>query len=367
MRESLPTSWNICKLKDVAEIITGTTPPKSNPDFYGGGIPFITPAELDCDPLVSASPTTLTEQGVNKSRILPKKAVMVSCIGSLGKVGLAGCPLVTNQQINSLIFDEDKIYFQFGYYFCKTLKPLLESLASSTTLPIINKSKFSEISIPLPPLPQQKRIAAILDQADNIRRKRQKAIQLANTFLLSVFWDMFGYPERFNLIELQELASKERYSLSSGPFGSNLTSAHYTDKGVIVLRGLNITEWGIDLINVKFISEEKAQSLIRSEVKPGDIVVVAVGASGLACQIPETLPRAIMSQNFNKISPNLDQILPTYLEYCINSNFVRRQLEQNITDTVRTFLSLTKLKTIKIPTPPLPLQKKFSNCVERIK
>lgn len=219
--------------------------------------------------------------------------------------------------------------------------------------------------VPLPPLPEQRRIAAILDKADTIRGKRQEAIRLMEEFLHSVFSDMFGNIGSFKHVKIQDIASKRKYALSSGPFGSNLTSAHYTDEGVIVLRGLNISEGRLNLDDVKFVSEEKAQSLVRSEIGPGDIVVVAVGSSGLACQIPNSLPRAIMSQNFNKISPDVNMTNPTYLEYCINSLFVQRQLKQEITDTVRTFLSLTKLKNVEIPLPPLRDQEKFAQVVRK--
>jgi type I restriction enzyme S subunit len=129
---------------------------------------------------------------------------------------------------------------------------------------------------------------------------------------------------------------------------------------------LNISNGKVDLSDVKFISEQKSKELIRSEVHPGDIVVVAVGSSGLACLIPESLPRAIMSQNFNKITPDAKKINPVFLEYCINSDFVQRQLNQEITDTVRTFLSLTKLISVKIPVPPLNLQEEFAGVVARV-
>jgi type I restriction enzyme S subunit len=224
---------------------------------------------------------------------------------------------------------------------------------------------LENFKIPLPPLSKQRRIAAILDKADAIHQKRQEAILLMEEFLHSVFSDMFGNIGNFDHVKIQDIASKKKHALSSGPFGSNLTSAHYTNEGIIVLRGLNISKGRLNLDDVKFVSEQKAQSLVRSEVRPGDIVVVAVGSSGLACQIPNSLPRAIMSQNFNKISPNLNKTNPIYLEYCINSLFVQRQLKKEITDTVRTFLSLTKLKNVEIPLPPLRDQEKFAQVVRK--
>jgi len=230
----------------------------------------------------------------------------------------------------------------------------------------LNTTILRECTIPLPPLPEQQRIAAILAKADRLRRLRRYVHTLSDTYLQSVFLQMFGDPvNQFKTIQLQNVASKEKYSLSSGPFGSNLTSKHYTSEGVIVLRGLNISDGRLILDNVKYISEEKAQSLARSEVKPGDIVVVAVGSSGFACQIPLTLPRAIMSQNFNKITPDLNKVSSTYLEHCINSPIVQRQFTREITDTVRTFLSLTKLKTVEIPLPPLHQQQQYAEIVNK--
>lgn len=190
----LPRTWSIAKLSDIATVVTGTTPPKSRADFYGGEIPFVTPSELgSTEPVVSAK-TTLSALGGKSSRILPAGSVMVCCIGSLGKVGIAGKPLVTNQQINSLICDDSIVDSRYVFHYCHTLKHELVDMAPATTIAIVNKSRFQELRIPLPPLPEQKRIADILDKADAIRRKRAHALELTDQFLQSVFLDMFGDP-----------------------------------------------------------------------------------------------------------------------------------------------------------------------------
>lgn len=187
---SFPTK----KFKDVARVVTGKTPSKSNAAFFGGDIPFVTPAELDASDAIVTSKTTLTPKGAREVSILPQNSVLVSCIGTLGKVGFAGKALCTNQQINALVFDEAFVYPRYGYWYCKTLKPYLELIAPSTTLAIVNKTRFSDIEIPLPPLPEQRRIAAILDKADALRAKRRAAIAKLDQLLQSVFLDMFGDP-----------------------------------------------------------------------------------------------------------------------------------------------------------------------------
>ena len=153
-------------LSELGAIQTGSTPPTAESNFWGGAVPFITPTELDQGCPVTEAPRTLSEAGAKQSRLLNAGAVMVCCIGSLGKIGIAGRTVVTNQQINSIEFDSEKIWPKYGYYACQRLKPKLFSMAPATTIPIVSKSKFAQLQVPVPPLDQQRRIAAILDQAD---------------------------------------------------------------------------------------------------------------------------------------------------------------------------------------------------------
>ena len=238
---------------------------------------------------------------------------------------------------------------------------------SGTGQPFIKPSDVKEHLVVIPPSSEQRRIADLLSRADRLRRLRRVDDTLSASMLQSVFLEMFiGNSTKFPKARIQDIASNRKYALSSGPFGSNLTSEHYVNRGVIVLRGLNISDGSLNLENIKYISEQKAKSLERSEVHPGDIVVVAVGSSGLACLIPDTLPRAIMSQNFNKVTPDTNKVNAVYLEHCLNSEYVQKQFGQKITDTVRTFLSLTKLKSVEIPLPPLPQQEQFAAVVRRV-
>lgn len=193
MKFNLPKDWKLAKLGEIGEVVTGSTPSTSRPEYYGSEVPFVTPVDLDRHDPVTRTENSLTRLGAQQARLLPPESVMVCCIGSLGKVGIAGTQIATNQQINSLIFDKSKIFPRYGYHFCKTLKPTMEHIALSTTVAIINKSRFSELPIPIPPLPEQRHIAAILDKADAIRRKHQRAIALCEDFLRSAFLESRGY------------------------------------------------------------------------------------------------------------------------------------------------------------------------------
>jgi type I restriction enzyme S subunit len=157
-RWDIPASWRWVAVSDVGKIITGNTPPTKEKDNYGMHIPFVKPPELQ-DRGVWKAPEGLSEKGVKYSRLLPTGAVLVSCIGGLGKTGLAKVPVAFNQQINAIVFD-DRVLPEFGFYYMQTLKPWLYGVSSATTLPIVNKGKFQRAPFPLAPLSDQRRIVA---------------------------------------------------------------------------------------------------------------------------------------------------------------------------------------------------------------
>lgn len=261
-------SWPMVSIESVAKVITGKTPPKADPNCFGGNIPFITPSELTDSDYLLKPETTLTEKGLATTKLIPKNSILVCCIGSLGKMAIADLPVATNQQINSVIFDDDKIYYRFGFYALKLLKNDLKKIAPSTTVAIINKSRFSELKIPCPPLEEQKRIATILDKADGIHKKREQAIKLADDFLRAKFLEMFGTPanniHRFSKGTIRDLVDSVNYGTSAK---ASIDSGEYP-----ILRMGNITYQGRwDFTDLKYLDlsvKEKDKYL----VKEGDLL-----------------------------------------------------------------------------------------------
>jgi type I restriction enzyme S subunit len=181
-------------------------------------------------------------------------------------------------------------------------------------------------------------------------------------------------PDTENLPELTEgwvwasleiLASDRRHSISSGPFGSALGTKDYRESGVPVIRGQNVADGQLILDSWVYVSEEKAAQLERSVARPGDLVVVAVGSSGRPAIVPPSLPKAILSQNCNKITPDTNLIFPKYLVFAMQIGIIQEQLDQKTTDTVRKFLSLTNLRKTLIPLPPFAEQRRIVAEVER--
>jgi type I restriction enzyme S subunit len=153
--------WERRRLAEICEVVTGNTPSKNNPENYGDYLPWVKPEDLDKEMYVKDTTEYLSVLGARQARVLPRGAIMVSCIGNLGKIAIAGCNLATNQQINSLI-PKPEVDSEYLYFCCATIQNALEKLAASTTLKIVNKTAFASITIPFPSLLEQQQIASEL-------------------------------------------------------------------------------------------------------------------------------------------------------------------------------------------------------------
>ena len=190
------TTWKTYKISDIGRIVTGKTPKTSIQENYGGDIPFLTPSDDLSGKYSPKTSKTLTQVGLSevKNCLLPANSICVSCIGSdLGKVVKVTQPTVTNQQFNSIIpncdFDAD-----FVYYLMTIVGKQLNYLSkTSTVVPIINKTQFSNFEVRVPSLEEQRRIAGILgaidDKIENNRRINTNLELQAQALFDKIFFD----------------------------------------------------------------------------------------------------------------------------------------------------------------------------------
>ncbi len=188
-------AWEWTTLGEIGDIVTGNTPPKDISEYYGGDIPFFKPTDLDQGIETSTSKDHLTELGYEQSRKLPAKSVLVTCIGAtIGKTGLTTTGGTCNQQINAII-PHNAILSSFLYFVCISdyFQQEMKAKASATTLPILNKKNFTDISIPLPPLAEQHRIVAeierwfsLIDTIESGKASLQVAVKQAKSKILDL-------------------------------------------------------------------------------------------------------------------------------------------------------------------------------------
>ena len=175
----IPENWCWTTVDKVAMVITGGTPSKKNPEYYGDKFPFFKPTDLDAGRHVFTASEYLSERGKSIVRIIPSKSTAVCCIGSIGKSGYLEIEGTTNQQINSAIPKFNSLYL---FYLMNTdvFINQLWSKSSATTISIVNKSKMESCYFPLAPLLEQHRIVSriesLFSKLDEAKEKAQAVV-----------------------------------------------------------------------------------------------------------------------------------------------------------------------------------------------
>jgi len=178
----IPVEWEVVELEKVGNIITGSTPKTSNKNFYLNGTRlWASPSDLGKSKEIKTTNTKLTNLGFEQTRLLRARSILVTCIGStIGKIGIAYEEMSSNQQINAVTCNE-KNSPDFYYYVLFKMKDKIQKLAGTQAVPLLNKTDFSRIKIPLPPLKEQQKIAEILSTTDEKIEAISSQIEKAKT------------------------------------------------------------------------------------------------------------------------------------------------------------------------------------------
>lgn len=220
-----------------------------------------------------------------------------------------------------------------------------------------------KIKIPLPPLEEQRRIAAILDKADGVRRKRKEAIRLTEELLRSTFLEMFGdpvtNPKGWEICELQNVCNRVTDGTHQPP--------NWADEGIPFLFVSNIVNGEIDFKVSKHITEESWFELTsRCPIEINDILYTTVGSYGNAALV-RTKNRFCFQRHIAHIKPDSRSIEPEFLLGMMQSDWIRQQADKQARGVAQKTLNLRELKKFTIFTPPIEEQKKYvklRQCVE---
>ena len=172
-----PKGWSVGAIEGLGKITTGGTPPRAKEGMFDGEIPFITPGDLGSGQPVKR---TVTNAGAEASKTVGPGATLVCCIGAtIGKIDKSTARCAFNQQINAVEWG-DRIHAEYGCAVMRFFKPTIVAWGASTTLPILKKSSFAQIEIPVPPVTDQKEFAVRIDKVERIRTIHRIALSKSN-------------------------------------------------------------------------------------------------------------------------------------------------------------------------------------------
>jgi len=182
--DGVPEGWRRKKVKDLGVIVTGKTPSTKNASNFNGAVPFIKTPDMHQSSIIINTEELLSETGASSqnNKFLPSWSIMVSCIGTVGIVAMNLFKAQTNQQINSVI-PRKEIYRYYSFFCLSRLKPLLEAIGGGSTMANVNKNKFENLNVLIPPEdilkefhetvdPLFKQIAIVLQQNQKLAQAR---------------------------------------------------------------------------------------------------------------------------------------------------------------------------------------------------
>lgn len=241
---------------------------------------------------------------------------------------------------------------------------MIEFANSRTTganLPRLSPKALAEFEVPLPPRDEQKRIAAILEQADGLRRKRQRSLDRLNQLGQAIFHEMFGDPFAPNagaavrLADVAELINGDRSS--NYPSGDDIK-----DKGVLFLNTTNIKNGNLDLSKSQFITEEKFRSLSRGKLRRDDLVITLRGTLG-QCALFDCEHQTGFINAQMMIIRATERVLPRFLAEYISFPSVQDRLKRSNTGSAVPQLTAAQFKEVPIVLPNLSEQRRFVEAI----
>ena len=416
----IPENWKWYRLGELFNIVNGFTPLKSNPEFWeDGDIPWFTIEDVHRQGrFISSTEKFITRKALSKNteRIVPADTVLLCCTASVGEYAYTKIPLTTNQQFNAFMLNEHykkAVYPLYVFEYAKTLKGSLIDKAGKTTFNFVSVGKLSNMLIPLPPLAEQKRIVARIEELLPLIDRYEAAWSKLEEFNKQFPVDMQKsilqmaiqgklvpqFPEEGTGEELfLQIQAEKQALIKAGtikkekplpgitedeiPFdipeswkwvrfsdvldvrdGTHDTPKYVTS-GIPLVTSKNLVDGKIDFDTTKLISQEDAQAInLRSAVDDGDILFAMIGTIGNPVFVKKDREFCIKNMALFK-AINKDLFDMEYLLLFLQNE--QHVMKKKASGGVQSFVSLKFLRNYLLPLPPLAEQKRIVAKVEEI-
>ncbi len=346
----IPNEWEVKKIKEIGQVVTGNTPATSEKENYGDSYLFVSPVDLSDLKYIKNTEKKLSLIGFEKSRKLPKGAVLFTCIGLIGKVGISLCDLSCNQQINAIICNE-LMFNEYLYYELRIRASKIKLIAGEQVLPIINKSDFENVKILIPPLPEQRKIAEVLSTWDRAIEKQMllvEKLELRKKGLMQQLLTgkkrLHGFSEEWKTVKLGSIADV----VGGGTPDTN--NSDYWDGNIAWLTPSEIGTEKYVYTSKKHITEEGLKNSSARLLPVGTIVFTSRATIGLKAILKT---EASTNQGFQSLiisqSSNIEFV---YYLLDILIHIIRKKSSGSTFPEI----SANSLKSINITTPPLEEQ-----------
>lgn len=359
---SFPANWKLTTLNDIADWGSGGTPTSTRSDYYNGDVPWLVIGDLN-DSLITTSEKTITKMGLlnSSAKIVQPNNILIAMYGSIGKLGINVMPVATNQAIAFTQEIYPCISNKYLFYFLFSIRQKLHSLGKGATQKNISQTVLRMVEIPLPPLAEQYRIVAKIEELFSELDKGIEALKTAQEQLKVYRQSVLKYAFEGKLTnpdvkvgelpEGWEMTNFADVALKIGDIDHKMP-AKVSDGKYPYLSTGNITkENELDFNGAKLISEEDFIRLSR-KIKPekGDIIFPRYGTIGRNVLVT-TEKEFLISYSCAIIKIDSSVMLSTYMYYFSLSSLTRKEIEKHIVETTQANIGIASIKVFKINFP----------------
>ena len=348
---------NSIKLGELCSFVNGGTPRKDVAHYFNGTIPWITGADITSS-VVNGARSFITPAAISESatNLVPTGTVLLVTRTSVGKVAIAGKDLCFSQDITALSADLSRLDPSYLVHFLRTQERSFQKQARGATIKGITRNIVANLEIPLPPLPEQRRIAEVLDKAEELRAKRRAALDELDQLNQALFVEMFGHPvnnqkqwpiKRLGTVgTLDRGVSKHRPrnapELLNGPYPLVQTGEVANCNGYIRSHNATYSELG----------------LRQSKIWPAGTLCITIAANIAMTGIltfDACFPDSVVG--FRSEDSATVEYIRSWL------SFLQKMLEDSAPESAQKNINLSILRDLDVPLPPLDLQRVFARKI----
>ena len=352
----------IC-LGDLVRIIGGGTPDRSVSEYWGKGIPWVTVKDFK-EIEISSALESITELGLQSSasNLIEAGSILVPTRMALGKAAINTVDVAINQDLKAIqILDSSLLDQRYLLRFLLSKSSYFESRGKGATVKGITLDVLRELPVPLPPLEEQQRIAAILDKADSLRRKRAQAIALADDFLRATFLDMFGDP----VTNYRKWPEKEIYEIAKVTTGNTPSREMPENFGSAIewIKSDNINTPSHWLTKAAEGLSEQGLFLGRTVHAGATLMTCIAGSSSCIGNVAMADRQVAFNQQINALTP-FEGTEPEFLYGLLL--YSKQRIQAASTNSMKGMVSKGTLERIRLIWPPTALQSAYAMAFRKI-
>lgn len=350
----------MARLEEICAINMGQSPDSSTYNEDGNGLPFFQ-GNADFGEIYPAVRMWCSEP----TKIAREKDILISVRAPIGALNIANCECCIGRGLAALTVNEDICAQEYLWHALSGKVDELNSKGTGSTFKAINKKTLSETEIPLPPIDEQRKIAAILDKVSDLIAKRQQQLDKLDEMIKARFMEIFGDSEtntkNWRVLPMSKICSvgSSKRIYQSEQSSSGVPFWRISDLTSLITTGTVTPEL--------YIPEERYKELkTQGQVPaPGDILITSRGTLG-QCYIVKVNDRFYFQEGMiSWLSGYMDGVTPLYISYLFTMPGFRKQIDSMQAGSTVAYLSITMIKKLKVMLPDIESQQQFASFVSK--